>query len=54
MASELVAPNGDASEQARALRANEEILKPLSRTLLASYLQQQRNEETATREGAAP
>jgi MFS family permease len=51
--SELVAPDGDASEHARALRANEEVLKPLSRTLLASYLQQ-RNEETATRKGAAP
>jgi hypothetical protein len=50
-ASELVSPNGDASEHARALRANEEVLKPLSQTLLMSYLQR-RIEETATsREG---
>jgi EmrB/QacA subfamily drug resistance transporter len=39
-ASELVSPNGDASERTRALRANEEVLKPLYRTLLTSYLQQ--------------
>jgi hypothetical protein len=52
-ASELVSPNGDTSEHARALRANEGVLKPLYRTLLASYLQQ-KNEETDTREGATP
>jgi MFS family permease len=52
-ASELVSPNGDASEHARALRANEEVLKPLSRNLLISYLQR-RNEGTATREGVTP
>lgn len=52
-ASELVLPNGDASEHARALRANEEVLKPLSQTLLMSYLQQ-RNGETASREGVTP
>src|SRR5919199_3077135 len=33
-ASELVSPNGDASERDRALRANEEVLKPLSQKLL--------------------
>jgi EmrB/QacA subfamily drug resistance transporter len=50
-ASELVLSNGDASEHARALRANEDVLKPLSQTLLMSYLQR-RIEETATnREG---
>ncbi|MDQ3913684.1 MAG: MFS transporter, partial [Actinomycetota bacterium] len=49
-ASELVSPNGDASEHARALRANEEVLKPLSWALLIGYLQQ-RNEETTTQEG---
>jgi EmrB/QacA subfamily drug resistance transporter len=52
-ASELVSPNGDASEHARALRANEEVLKPLSRALLMSYLRK-RNEEAATREGVTP
>jgi EmrB/QacA subfamily drug resistance transporter len=51
-ASELVPTNGDASEHDRALRANEEVLKPLSQDLLVSYLQ--RNEGTATREGATP
>jgi len=52
-ASELVSPNGDASEHARALRANEEVLKPLSQALLMGYLQK-RNEETVTREGVTP
>jgi hypothetical protein len=52
-ASELVLPNGDASEHARALRANEEVLKPLSQTLLMDYLQR-KNKETATREGVTP
>jgi EmrB/QacA subfamily drug resistance transporter len=52
-ASEMVSPNGDASEYARALRANEEVLKPLSQTLLARYLRQ-RDEETAGREGVTP
>jgi EmrB/QacA subfamily drug resistance transporter len=53
MASELVLPNGDASEHDRALRANEEVLKPLSQTLLTDYLQR-KNKETATREGVTP
>ena len=52
-ASKLVLPNGDASEHARALRANEEVLKPLSQTLLMDYLQR-KNKETATREGVTP
>jgi hypothetical protein len=51
--SELVSPNGDASEYTRALRANEEVLKPLSRTLLTGYLRR-RDEEIATREGVSP
>ena len=48
-ASELVSPNGrDASsEHARALQASQEVLKPLSQSLLRSYLRE-RNEETAT------
>src|ERR671933_2002833 len=48
-ASELVSPNGrDASsEHARALQASKEVLKPLSKSLLRSYLRE-RNEETAT------
>jgi MFS family permease len=49
-ASELISANGETSEHARALRANEEVLKPLSQTLLMSYLQQ-KNKETAVREG---
>ena len=53
MASELVLPNGNASEHDRALRANEEVLKPLSQTLLTDYLQR-KNKETATREGVTP
>ena len=52
-ASKLVLSNGDASEHARALRANEEVLKPLSQTLLMDYLQR-KNKETATREGVTP
>jgi hypothetical protein len=52
-ASDLVSPNGDTSEHARALRANEEVLKPLSQTLLMRYLQQ-KNGETASREGVTP
>jgi hypothetical protein len=41
-ASELVEPNGEFSVRERALRANEEVLKPLSRNLLASYLLERR------------
>ena len=39
-ASELVEPNGEVSVRERALRANEEVLKPLSRDLLTGYLRQ--------------
>jgi EmrB/QacA subfamily drug resistance transporter len=39
-ASELVERNGEISVRERALRANEEVLKPLSRDLLTSYLRQ--------------
>jgi EmrB/QacA subfamily drug resistance transporter len=39
-AAELVEPNGEVSVRERALRANEEVLKPLSRDLLTSYLRQ--------------
>src|SRR5918997_2950502 len=41
-ASELVERNGETSLRERALRANEEVLKPLSRSLLASYLLERR------------
>src|ERR671917_345068 len=41
-ASGLVEPNGEVSLRERALRANEEVLKPLSRTLLTSYLLERR------------
>jgi hypothetical protein len=37
-ASGLVEPDGEASERALALRAKEEVLSPLSRTLLLNYL----------------
>jgi hypothetical protein len=50
-ASELVSPNGGVSEHARALRANEEVVKPLSQTLLMSYLQRRIEEATTSREG---
>jgi hypothetical protein len=42
-ASELVEPNGEVSVRERALRANEEVLKPLSRDLLTSYLLETRD-----------
>jgi MFS family permease len=41
-ASELVEPNGEVSVRERALRANEEVLRPLSRNLLTSYLLESR------------
>jgi hypothetical protein len=37
-ASGLVEPDGEASERTLALRAKEEVLKPLSHTLLLNYL----------------
>jgi EmrB/QacA subfamily drug resistance transporter len=50
-ASKLVSPDGDTSERALALRANEEVLKPLSQVLLLNYLRR-KNREATTR-GAA-
>jgi hypothetical protein len=50
-ASKLISPDGDTSERALALRANEEVLKPLSQVLLLNYLRQ-KNREAATREAA--
>ncbi|MDQ3736758.1 MAG: MFS transporter, partial [Actinomycetota bacterium] len=44
-ASELVEPDGDGSVRERALRANEEVLKPLSRDLLRSYLLESRGSD---------
>jgi MFS family permease len=41
-AARLVEPNGEASVRERALRANDEILEPLARSLLSSYLLQGR------------
>jgi hypothetical protein len=53
-ASELVSPDGDSSERVLALRANEEVLKPLSQVLLLNYLREKRekNREVATGEEA--
>jgi EmrB/QacA subfamily drug resistance transporter len=48
-ASNLVSTYGDSSERALALRANEEVLKPLSQILLLNYLRQ-RNRKVATGE----
>jgi EmrB/QacA subfamily drug resistance transporter len=42
-ASELVERNGEISVRERALRASEEVLKPLARSLLSSYLLQRRD-----------
>lgn len=50
-ASKPVSPDGDSSERALALRANEEALKPLSQVLLLNYLRQ-KNREATTREAA--
>jgi hypothetical protein len=50
-ASKLISPDGDTSEPVLALRANEEVLKPLSQVLLTNYLIQ-KNRETTTREAA--
>jgi EmrB/QacA subfamily drug resistance transporter len=50
-ASNLVSADGDSSERTLALRANEEILKPLSQVLLLNYLRQ-KNSEATSREGA--
>jgi MFS family permease len=49
-ASNLVSPDGDSSERALALRANEEVLKPLSQVLLLNYLRQNHREATSREE----
>jgi EmrB/QacA subfamily drug resistance transporter len=49
-ASNLVSPDGDSSERALALRANEEVLKPLSQDLLPNYLRQKHREATSREE----
>jgi len=49
--SELVSPNGDASERDRALQANDEVLKPLSQQILMDYLRE-KNGEMVTQRGA--
>ena len=48
--SELVSPNGDPTEKARALRASEEVLKPLSQDLLTGYITR-RDGEKPVQEG---
>jgi EmrB/QacA subfamily drug resistance transporter len=50
-ASNLVSPNGDSSQRALALRANEEVLKPLTQIFLLNYLTRN-NREVTTREAA--
>jgi EmrB/QacA subfamily drug resistance transporter len=50
-AAKLISPDGDASARALALRANDEVLKPLSQVLLLNYLRQE-NREFTTRESA--
>ena len=42
-ASELVEPNGEVSVRERALRADAEVLKPVTRSLLSTYLLQRRD-----------
>jgi hypothetical protein len=46
-ASKLVQPDGETSERALALRANEEVLKPLSQELLLNYLRGSVNRRVA-------
>jgi MFS family permease len=43
-ASTLISPDGDTSDQALALRTNEEVLKPLSQVLLLNYLRKKKAE----------
>jgi EmrB/QacA subfamily drug resistance transporter len=50
-ASNLVSPDGDSSERALALRANEEVLKPLTQIFLLNYLTRN-NREATTRVAA--
>jgi hypothetical protein len=51
-ASELVKRNGDISVRERALRANEEVLEPLARDLLSSYLLQGREPKSKVERGS--
>jgi len=52
-ASQLVDSNGDISVRERALRANEEVLEPLARRLLSSYLLQGREAGPMNQRGDA-
>jgi len=52
-ASQLVESNGDISVRERALRANEEVLEPLARRLLSSYLLQGREAGPMNQRGDA-
>jgi MFS family permease len=49
-ASKLVSPDGNSSERALAVRANEEVLKPLSQVLLLNYLREKNGEATTGKE----
>ena len=51
-ASELVERNGEVSVRERALRANEEVLEPLARDLLSSYLLQGRGPNLKDQSGS--
>jgi MFS family permease len=51
-ASQLVERNGETSVRERALRANEEVLEPLARGLLSSYLHQRREPDPEDERGS--
>jgi hypothetical protein len=51
-ASQLVERNGEISVRERALRANEEVLEPLARSLLSSYLLQRREPNPKNERGS--
>jgi hypothetical protein len=51
-ASQLVERNGETSVRERALRANEEVLEPLARGLLSSYLLQGREPDAEDQRGS--
>jgi hypothetical protein len=51
-ASQLVERNGETSVRERALRANEEVLEPLVRGLLSSYLHQGREPDPEDERGS--
>jgi hypothetical protein len=50
--SELVEPNGEVTVRERALRANDELLEPLAKSLLSSYLLQVVVRDTKDEEGS--